>query len=45
MQKIPVLMISLMLLSSVCVSVAELPEGVKIQASLPEGTQSLVPLF
>ena len=35
-------MILLMLFSAACVSVADLPEGVKLQASFPEGTQSVL---
>lgn len=42
MQKLMGLSTLLMLISAACVSVAELPEGVKIQAPLPPGTQSVV---
>ena len=42
MQKLTGLIISLMLFSAACISVAKLPERAKIQGPLPESVQSVV---
>ena len=42
MQKLAGLLISLALFCAACISVAELPEPVKVQAPLPQGARSVV---